>query len=171
MDLIINMDKIVKKMIDKLKTFKEVEALALGGSYARGVGDKYSDVDIYVFYNRNRTAEKKREKALHNLAEFEKAISADFIDLFIFRGKLIHTWWADIKKLKVDLKKDDTYYKVLVKKSKLLWDRSGNFIELRKSVKFPTELAKKICTEERTLSSVPVIFRDIVEKSVYRKRP
>lgn len=165
------MEKIVKQIIETLKTFKEVEAIALGGAHARGVADKYSDVDIYVFFNRKLTDENLRKKKLLRLAPFDKTFIGGLIDFFEYMGKDIHTWWADINKLKKDLRNhDDIYARVLVTEPRLLWDRKGKFREIRKTVKFPAWLTEKICVGDLTLRSTSVIFREIVEKSVHRNR-
>jgi predicted nucleotidyltransferase len=164
------MEAVIGKIIGTLKTFKEVEAIAFGGSYARGVQDERSDVDVYVFYRGKFTSEKTRRRLLPPLANFERTFIIDTIDFFFYRGKIIHTWWVDMDKLKKDIRKDDVDSKVLVSDSKLLWDRNGKFARLRKSAKFPPRLAKEICVGGRTLSSVPIIFREIVEKSMHRNR-
>jgi predicted nucleotidyltransferase len=162
--------KIIKDIINTLKTFKEVEAIAFGGSYARGIQDKHSDVDIYVFYTGKTTDIKTRKKVFLPLSNFERTFIADTVDFFILKEKLIHTWWVDINQLRKDIKSGDVYSKVMITESKLLWDRKGKIPKLRKLVKFSLRLSKFICTEDRTLSSVPIIFREVVVKSLYRNR-
>lgn len=164
------MKKIIRKIINSLKTFKEVETIGFGGSYAKGVQDKHSDVDIYVFYKNKITDEKIRKKTFQNLARFDKTYITDKIDFFFYDGLMIHTWWVDIKKLDKDITKDDVKSKSIVLYSKVLWDRKGYMKKLRKKSKFPLSLTKKICLEEGNLSAIPAIFRDTALKSFDRRR-
>jgi len=165
------MQEIVKEIIEALKKFKEVEAISLGGSIACGCSDENSDVDIYVFYRNTLTNDSIRKMKLHNLAKFELAFTGGIIDYFIHRGLHIHTWWEDLGKVEKNLKErpDDMDSKTLILNPKLVWDRNGKVKKLRKEIKYPRWSISKWMIE-RNLDLVPGIFRDVLEKSIIRKK-
>lgn len=166
------MQRIVKEIINTLKNFKEVEAISLGGSDACGCSDEYSDVDIYVFYIKNFTKDSVRKKHLHKLADFEMVYTGGILDYFIYKRKHIHTWWEDIDGIKKKLKErpDDVDANTLILYTKLVWDRNGKLRKLRKQIRYPPKLVKKIVSQDLTLKQVSKIFRDVVEKSISRNR-
>ncbi|NOX71408.1 MAG: hypothetical protein GXO64_01790 [Candidatus Micrarchaeota archaeon] len=164
------MEKAVKGVIETLKNFREVTGIAFGGSYARNLQDRYSDVDIYVFYKNKITDEKIRRESFSSLAYFEKMFVVSSIDFFFSKGKIIHTWWVDIRKLKADIENGDFRGRALIADSKPVWDRNGKIRELKKAARFPKSLVRRVCIEDGTLNGIPIIFRELVIKSLYRNR-
>jgi len=164
------MEKIVTEIIDTLKGFKEVEALAFGGSHAYGKADRYSDVDIYVYYTKKRATDPEREKKFKTLANFEEFFSWNHIDYFVYSGLHIHTWWVDLNDIKKKLK-DGNHPgdRTVILDPKIIWDR-GKLEMLRKSIKFSSGLQKKILTIDPVLKTCPKIFYDVMEKAIKRKR-
>jgi hypothetical protein len=158
--------------LETLKTFKEVEALALGGSNACTCSDRYSDVDIYVFFRKKLTNESLREKAFTGIADFEKLYVRGIMDYFVINEKHIHTWWADLDDIEQKLKKnpEDIGAKTIIKYTKLVWDPKGKIKSLRKEIKYPSKLTKQVVVRGLILKSTPKIFRELAEKSIKRDR-
>jgi len=99
------MERKISKLVEKLKEIKEVRAVILFGSYARGEQKPYSDIDICVFTEKN-TDERIKEKILsYSSKEFHLSIFWDLPLNFRFRvfkeGKILFvrnpSWLDEIK--------------------------------------------------------------------------
>lgn len=55
------MNECFNKIIDEYKNFPEVKAVALGGSGVNNTSDNLSDIDVYIFVEKD-IAVKNREK-------------------------------------------------------------------------------------------------------------
>jgi predicted nucleotidyltransferase len=163
------MEEIVKKITNSLKEFKGVKAVALGGSHMHDCADEFSDVDIYVFFKGKIPAKKEREKIFFKLGKFEKYISLEIVDYFIFKGLHIHTWWENLEEVKKKLKdKKDIGTRCLVLYPKIVWDK-GDLRKIRSKVKFPTKKQRDSLVI-KSCSGTPLIFRLAVRKSLKRRR-
>jgi predicted nucleotidyltransferase len=163
------MEEIVSKIIKSLKGFKAVQAIAFGGSHMHDCEDEFSDVDIYVFFKGKIPDKKEREKFFSKLDDFEKYISAEIVDYFIFKGLHIHTWWESLEDLKKKLKdKNDIGTRCLVLYPKIVWD-NGELRKVRSKMKFPNKKQRDSLVI-KSFSGTPVIFRLVVRKSLKRRR-
>ena len=54
-------DEKIMSILKEFEQFPEVEAIAIGGSSASNTADKNSDIDVYVFVNKDISVEKRTE--------------------------------------------------------------------------------------------------------------
>ncbi len=52
-------EKILNELLDNYKNFEEVEAIGIGGSSAAKTADKASDIDVYLFVNKDIPLDKR----------------------------------------------------------------------------------------------------------------
>jgi len=127
-----------KKLADQFKVLPQVQAIALGGSIAKGFTDKFSDIDLYVFSNELVPLSSRKE----------------IVDLFeVTRADLNLTFW-DLGDEWVD---KETGIEIDV----IYWDRTWIsdqidrvFIEHRASVGYST------CFWHTILNAIPLFDRD-----------
>ncbi len=64
-------NKVFQEIIDKFQQFEEVQAIGIGGSTSANTSDKSSDIDVYVFVNRDIPVEKRREVIIQYSTKYE----------------------------------------------------------------------------------------------------
>jgi len=138
---------ISKEFADKLKELEEVKSITIYGSVAKGIFDKYSDVDIICFCDKIPDEEKRVKKILE-LGEIEKRKRDWHLhDPFLYKG--IHVIieyenfgdtqkWFDYIREKGRLDKNEESAKIRshVINSIILYDE-GNFIKTMKKKLIP----------------------------------
>ncbi len=60
-------NKIIKKIAKEYFKLKNVSAIVLGGSVARSFSDNYSDIEIYVYYEKKIPSKKEIQIILNKL--------------------------------------------------------------------------------------------------------
>ena len=76
------------KVLEFLKPHARIEAAYLFGSYAEGLADYWSDIDIAVFWDRTEAWDNRRR--INMIINVQKK-AGDDIELHFFQAKLLHS--------------------------------------------------------------------------------
>lgn len=99
------MEKKISDIVEKLKGIKEVKAIILFGSYARGEQKPYSDIDICVFTDKDADERTKERILSYSSKDFHLSVFWDLPLNFRFKvfkeGKVLfvrdHPWLDEVK--------------------------------------------------------------------------
>lgn len=181
------MDKeIFNKIIDEYKKFEQVEAIAIGGSSAAKTSDNASDVDIYVFTNKNIPIElrenlvKKVSSKYEVGAEYFGSGDEYFVDNLGIQLDIMF-WdknWFDSVVENVWIKHYPsngytTCFLYTLKNLQILFDKNGWLAGLKEKINtdYPEELANNITKRNLMLMKDKPFasYYDQIEKAVSRK--
>lgn len=173
-----------EKIIEKLSSLDEVEAIALGGSRATGANDAKSDYDIYVYITDDIPISIKREilseycdimEISNHYWELEdNCIMKDNIAIDIIYRSIdrFSEFIADIVEKHIAFNGYTTCFWHNVVTCKVLFDRNGRLQAMKKrfTVPYPQELKKNIIKKNMNLLSgcLPSYDKQIA-KTVARK--
>lgn len=178
------LSNIFEQMIDEYSKFKEVEAIALGGSSVVKNDDISSDYDIYIYCEkeppvaaRKELAEKYSDNPEIDNHYFETG------DVFYMRetGKPVDVMYRTLEGIKANIDwvwincnaslGYTTCFVDNVNKSKILYDRNGKFRTIQELTEtpYPEKLAKNIiCKNFLYLKDVMFSYYDQLESAVMR---
>lgn len=143
-------DLFLNKFIDDLSFIEEIEGVLLSGSLTSKTTDDHSDVDLYVYLNKELSIE-KRENIINNYASY-KEVNNQFWeteDCFILRenGLKVELMYRDLTWIREQLERTVIrceawvgyttcfYYNFM--SSKILFDRNGHLEKLQNSYNMP----------------------------------
>lgn len=160
-------DEIFSAIINGFEKLDEVDAVVLGGSRSTGESDLASDYDIYVYCKEELSLEKKAEVVKPHCSEAEignhyweledncvmkNGVGLDIIYRSVDRFEKYLAFVVDGAK---SFNGYTTCFWHNIINSKVLFDKSGKFSELRKKydIPYPEELRKNIIENNRKLLS------------------
>lgn len=157
--------QILNSMIDDFKKLDSVDAIVLGGSSAAKTADSSSDFDIYIYCKKIPDVQKRREIAekYSDNPEINNQYFEDG-DEFKFRetGKPIDIMYRNIKNMEEHIQRVwmdgcaqmgyTTCFIDNINKSKILFDRNGDFRRLQQKTEtpYPEKLRENIIKKNFT---------------------
>lgn len=173
-----------EKIVEKISSLNEVEAVALGGSRATGENDKKSDYDIYVYTTDEIPASTKRkilseycdimEISNHYWELEDNCVMKDGIEIDIIYRSIdrMSSFIGEIVENHMALNGYTTCFWHNVVTCKVLFDRNGRLQAMKErfTVPYPQELKKNIIERNMNLLSgcLPSYDKQIA-KTVARK--
>lgn len=173
----------INQLFQKITDFKEVEALALGGSRATGNNDKTSDYDVYVYITSDLPEDMRRsilsdfcsvmEIGNHYWELEDNCTLDDGTDIDIIYRNLDdfdHALDNVINKNSINYGYTTSMWHNLLT-SKILYDEHGRFKDLKDKydVKYPAKLKEKIIQKNRNLLSGVLPSYDLqIKKAINR---
>ena len=158
---------IIEKLFNDISNFREVEAIALGGSRAGNVYDEKSDYDVYVYVTEDIPENKRgeifarycsaTEIGNHYWETEDNCTLMGGIDIDIIYRNL-DDFAAGISRTVDECEATNSYTTCMwhnLLNSKIIFDRSGRLSELQKryNVPYPKDLRKNILERNMKLLS------------------
>ena len=160
-------DEYFNSIINALREYDEVDAIALGGSRSTGICDEKSDYDIYVYCKGELTNEMKSKAITPHCLESEignhyweledNCTLKNGIEIDIIYRKI--EMFSDYLKIVVDEGNAFNGYTTCfwhnITNCKVLFDKSGEFTEIQKkyTIPYPEKLRQNIIEKNRKLLS------------------
>lgn len=160
-------DEYFNSIINALREYDEVDAIALGGSRSTGICDEKSDYDIYVYCKGELTNEMKSKAITPHCLESEignhyweledNCTLKNGIEIDIIYRKI--EMFSDYLKIVVDEGNAFNGYTTCfwhnIINCKVLFDKSGEFTEIQKkyTIPYPEKLRQNIIEKNRKLLS------------------
>lgn len=155
----------IQKVIEALKRQKEVKAIAIIGSHARGYADEYSDYDIAAFVSKLKPKE-ERENLWKELGLKIRITPADDIVSLLLNGKKVDVSYKTIDEVEFWLKKLEegvdwfvATVSIHLQNIKIVYDPSGLLNKWKQRIKkYPKKLK---CTRVLKLQAVVSLFENL----------
>ena len=171
-------NSLVSDISQRFKVYRQVEAIALGGSQTSGTIDQYSDIDLYIYVTKEIPVA-ERQKIVEELGASRQDLGLTFWDCgdeWFHRetGIEIDIIFWDPKWIEEQIERVVIHHQATVgyttcfwhtiKQSKIFFDRNSWFKKLKEKcdIPFPLQLKKNIINK-----NFPVL-RDVIPSYYYQ---